>query len=48
MKSTEFKAWMGLIERNQEDKPACPYCRASNLYRWGKASELQRYMQPDV
>jgi len=71
MKSTEFKAWMeliermsrnqrdklrkrlegkentdeviGLIERNQEDNPACPYCRAINLYRWGKASELQRY-----
>lgn len=28
---------IGLIERNQEDKPACPYCRTSNLYRWGKS-----------
>lgn len=34
---------IALIERNQDDKPACPYCKTSNLYRWGKASELQRY-----
>jgi transposase-like protein len=34
---------IALIERNQDDKPACPHCKASNLYRWGKTSELQRY-----
>ncbi|MBA2483792.1 MAG: hypothetical protein H0V39_05110 [Nitrosomonas sp.] len=27
---------IGFIERNHEDRPACPYCRANNLYRWGK------------
>lgn len=35
---------IALIERNQDDKPACPHCKASNLYRWGKTSELQRYL----
>jgi transposase-like protein/uncharacterized protein YdbL (DUF1318 family) len=34
---------IALIERSQNDKPACPYCEATELYRWGKASELQRY-----
>ncbi len=34
---------IALIERSQKDKPACPYCEATELYRWGKASELQRY-----
>ncbi|SFE98249.1 hypothetical protein [Nitrosomonas sp. Nm166] len=34
---------IALIEHNQDDKPACPHYKASNLYRWGKVSELQRY-----
>ena len=34
---------IALIERNQDDKPVCPHCKATNLYRWGKTSELQRY-----
>ena len=34
---------IALIERSQNDKPACPYCEATELFRWGKASELQRY-----
>jgi len=34
---------IALIERCQNDKPACPDCEATELYRWGKASELQRY-----
>jgi len=34
---------IALIERKQNDKPACPYCEATELYHWGKASELQRY-----
>lgn len=29
---------IALIERSQKDKPACPYCEATELYRWGKAS----------
>jgi len=32
-----------LIERSQGDKLACPDCKATELYRWGKVSELQRY-----
>ena len=34
---------IALIERNQHDKLACPDCKATKLYRWGKVSELQRY-----
>ena len=32
-----------LIEQSLNDEPACPYCRDTQLYRWGKVSELQRY-----
>ena len=32
-----------LIEGNVAGEPACPYCSGTQLYRWGKASELQRY-----
>jgi transposase-like protein len=32
-----------LIEGNVVGEPACPYCSGKQLYRWGKASELQRY-----
>lgn len=34
---------IGLIEHNRNDKPSCPYCEATELYRGGKASKLQRY-----
>lgn len=34
---------IALIERSQDGKPACPDCKATELYRWGKVSELQRY-----
>ncbi len=32
-----------LIEGNVVGEPACPYCSGTQLYRWGKANELQRY-----
>ena len=32
-----------LIEQGQNDERICPYCQGTKLYRWGKASELQRY-----
>ena len=32
-----------LIEQRQNDERICPYCQGTKLYRWGKASELQRY-----
>jgi transposase-like protein len=32
-----------LIEQRQNDERICPYCQGTELYRWGKASELQRY-----
>ncbi len=32
-----------LIEQGQNDERICPYCQGTELYRWGKASELQRY-----
>ena len=32
-----------LIEQGQNDERICPYCQETKLYRWGKASELQRY-----
>ncbi len=34
---------IALIEHSRDDKPACPHCESTELYRWGKASELQRY-----
>jgi transposase-like protein len=34
---------MTLIEQSLNDEPACPYCMGTELYRWGKVSELQRY-----
>ncbi len=34
---------IALIESNQDNKPACPHCQGTDLYRWGKVSELQRY-----
>ncbi len=34
---------IALIERSSDDKPACPKCKATKLYRWGKVSDLQRY-----
>ena len=32
-----------LIEQGQNDKRICPYYQETKLYRWGKASEIQRY-----
>ena len=32
-----------LIEQRKNDERICPYCQGTKLYRWGKASELQRY-----
>lgn len=32
-----------LIEQSPENKPVCPHCKGTEFYRWGKASELQRY-----
>jgi transposase-like protein len=32
-----------LIEQSLGDKPSCPYCMGTELYRWGSASKLQRY-----
>lgn len=32
-----------MIEQSFENKPVCPYCKGTELYRWGKASDLQRY-----
>lgn len=34
---------IALIEGSQHDKLACPDCKATELYRWGNVSELQRY-----
>jgi hypothetical protein len=33
---------MELIEQRQNDERIYPYCQGTELYRWGKASELQR------
>ncbi|MCB1986542.1 MAG: IS1 family transposase [Burkholderiales bacterium] len=32
-----------MIEQSPKNKPACPHCAGTELYRWGKASEVQRY-----
>jgi transposase-like protein len=32
-----------LIEQSLNDEAACPYCMDTQLYRWGKVCELQRY-----
>lgn len=33
-----------LIEQSLKDEPTCPYCcMGTQLYRWGKVCELQRY-----
>lgn len=32
-----------LIEQAPNAELVCPYCNGTKLYRWGKASELQRY-----
>lgn len=32
-----------LIEQRQNDERICPYCQETEVYRWGEASELQRY-----
>lgn len=32
-----------LIEQNLKNILACPYCKGTEFYRWGKASKLQRY-----
>jgi len=32
---------IALIEWSSDDKVACPDCKATELYRWGKVSELQ-------
>ena len=34
---------IALIERSSDDKPDCPRCKATKLYRWGKVSDLQCY-----
>lgn len=34
---------IAMIEGGQDDKPACPKCKGTELYRWGKVSGLQRY-----
>jgi len=34
---------IALIECSSDEKPACPKCKATKLYRWGKVSDLQRY-----
>ena len=32
-----------LIEQSLNDEAVCPHCMGTELYRWGKASKLQRY-----
>ncbi len=34
---------IAMIEGGQDDKPACPKCKGTELYRWGKVSGLQHY-----
>jgi len=35
-----------LIEQRQNDERICPYCQGTELYRWGKASELGQHHLP--
>ena len=32
-----------LIKQRLNNKPVCPHCKETELYRWGKSNELQRY-----
>src|ERR1035437_793839 len=32
-----------LIEQSLADVAACPHCAGTELYRWGKSCDLQRY-----